>query len=202
MKSPAGAGQCKTSMKGLRRKAAANQAAQAAVSQASHTRQLVEEREALIKLQRFRQQSQGLQRGRDWDLSRPDSLRIDLPARSPLLSYAFVVAGNHLWSELSSGSLLTALGRLVSGAEVKILFNNKGLSAILCHDQKSLLEACPHHTAIAYRCGLWALLCLKMGIHLPGEASVSQGAHQRHSQQPIIVLFIMDCIKVVSHPLL
>lgn len=55
--------------------------AQAQAAELVYQNQQAAYAEAARKLQRERQEKQGLFRGRDWDLSRPDQLRIDCPAR-------------------------------------------------------------------------------------------------------------------------
>ena len=56
-------------------------AAQSTAAQASSVAAAAEMAKVAQELLRYRQQEQGLARARDWDLSRPDRLRTDSPAR-------------------------------------------------------------------------------------------------------------------------
>ena len=68
--------------------------AQAQAAELVYQRQKTAHAEAARRLQQERLEKQGLPRSRDWDLSRPDHLRIDCPARYGMLNYAVPLPTN------------------------------------------------------------------------------------------------------------
>ena len=68
------------------RQQAATEAAQGRIALQAKDLETTWHHDALKTIQAYRREEQGREKSRDWDLSRPDRLKLDQPARLPICS--------------------------------------------------------------------------------------------------------------------